>query len=47
MEAEKFREYIKIFEDNHGILKLSRAIKSGIPKQYLFSVLTGSMLKAS
>jgi predicted transcriptional regulator of viral defense system len=46
MKNEHFEESIRIFEENHGILKLSQAIKLGVPKYIVYAMSsTGALVK--
>ena len=45
MSIDKYRPFIKVFEDNHGILKVARAIQLGIPKHVVYDMYSKGILK--
>lgn len=44
MKIVRFDEFIKVFEENHGILKLSQAVKLGIPKHIVYGMFSKGIL---
>lgn len=38
MKKDKFENYIKVFQENHGILRANRAIELGIPKHVIYEM---------
>lgn len=44
MITSHFEKFIKVFEENHGILKLSQAAKLGIPKHIVYEMFSKGIL---
>ena len=44
MKTAQFEKSIKVFEENHGILKLSQAAKFGIPKHTVYEMFSKGIL---
>ena len=44
MITSRFEKFIKVFEENHGILKLSQAVNLGVPKYIVYEMFSAGIL---